>query len=98
VSSDWTRCGNVDGWARLLTFLCPPFFLAQVKCRAIALRGDAREEILAKSEELKAELVVVGSRGMGAFKRAVLGSVSDYILHHSACPVLVVKPDLTKPA
>nr|GMD44331.1 Adenine nucleotide alpha hydrolases-like superfamily protein [Ipomoea batatas] len=38
------------------------------------------------------DLVVVGSRGLGQIKRAVLGSVSDYCAHHARCPVLIVKP------
>jgi nucleotide-binding universal stress UspA family protein len=39
-----------------------------------------------------ADLVVVGSRGLGAFESAVLGSVSHGVLHHAHCPVAVVNP------
>ncbi|KAI8848799.1 hypothetical protein BC829DRAFT_393455 [Chytridium lagenaria] len=53
-----------------------------VACRAIALRGDAREEIVAKTKDLGADVLVVGTRGMGTFKRAIFGSVSDHLLHH----------------
>ena len=59
--------------------------------RAIAIRGDPRTEIVRKSLELKADTVVVSSRGLGAIKRTFLGSTSDYVCHHCACPVLVVK-------
>ncbi|KAJ3210097.1 hypothetical protein HDU67_005658 [Dinochytrium kinnereticum] len=62
-----------------------------VACRAIALRGDAREELCAKVKELKADVLVVGTRGMGTFKRAIFGSVSDYLLHHCECAVIVPK-------
>jgi nucleotide-binding universal stress UspA family protein len=50
-----------------------------------------------------AEMIVVGSRGMGAFGRAVLGSVSGGVVHHARCPVAIVhadeaqQPDHTSP-
>ena len=40
--------------------------------------------------DLKVDVVVVGSRGRGVVKRALLGSVSTYVTHHAVCPVLVV--------
>ena len=36
-------------------------------------------------------LIVMGSRGKGGLARAILGSTSDYVMHHAACPVLIVK-------
>ncbi|KAI8814452.1 hypothetical protein BJ742DRAFT_785462 [Cladochytrium replicatum] len=62
-----------------------------IACRAIALRGDPRDELVAKVDELKATCLIMGSRGMGQFKRALLGSVSDYCVHHANYPVLVVR-------
>ncbi|KAJ3193729.1 hypothetical protein HK101_004273 [Irineochytrium annulatum] len=59
--------------------------------RGIALRGDAREEILQKVEEMNADMLVCGSRGLGFFSRALMGSVSDYLVHHAHCPVVVPK-------
>ncbi|MFI7415756.1 universal stress protein [Nonomuraea sp. NPDC049684] len=41
-----------------------------------------------------ADLAVVGSRGLGGFASAVLGSVGHGVLHHAACPVAVVRPRL----
>lgn len=55
------------------------------------MRGDPRDEIVRKAHELNATAVVLGSRGMGAFKRTFIGSVSDYIVHHSEVPVVIVK-------
>lgn len=36
------------------------------------------------------DMVVMGSRGLGTVRRTILGSVSDYVLHHAHCPVIVV--------
>ena len=57
--------------------------------RGIALRGDARDEITSKVESINADMLVIGSRGLGAFKRAFLGSVSDYLVHHLTIPVII---------
>lgn len=54
---------------------------------------DPRDELVRKAHELNAAALVMGSRGLGAFKRAFLGSVSDYIVHHSEVPVIIVKGD-----
>ncbi|XP_068640042.1 universal stress protein A-like protein [Aristolochia californica] len=55
------------------------------------MEGDARELLCKAVDKHKAEMLVVGSHGYGAFKRAVLGSVSDYCAHHAHCSVLIVK-------
>ena len=44
------------------------------------------------AKEHNAQCIVMGQRGLSAVKRAIYGSVSDYILHHSHVPVLVVPP------
>jgi nucleotide-binding universal stress UspA family protein len=48
------------------------------------------EEIVALAEELGAYLIVVGSRHRGRIRRALAGSVSDWVVRHARCPVLVV--------
>jgi len=49
-------------------------------------------ELLIKTAEDKhAQLVVMGTRGMGTLRRTLLGSISDYVIHHVHCPTLVVR-------
>ena len=55
------------------------------------LIGEAGEEIVSTARLLEADLVTVGARGHGVFKRLLLGSVSEYVLHHAECAVLVVR-------
>ena len=47
--------------------------------------------ILAVGEDIGAGLIVLGSRGHGGVKRALMGSVSDSVVMHAHCPVLVVR-------
>lgn len=42
-------------------------------------------------DEVKATYVVTGTRGQGKIRRTILGSVSDYIVHHSPVPVVVAR-------
>lgn len=49
------------------------------------------EGIVKAAEEAHADVVIVGSRGHGKVRRTLLGSVSDYILHHSHVPVIVCR-------
>ncbi|MGZ4689684.1 MAG: universal stress protein [Acidimicrobiia bacterium] len=53
--------------------------------------GDAGSTICHLAETLPADVVVVGSRGRGAIRRALMGSVSTHVVNHAACPVIVVR-------
>ena len=53
--------------------------------------GPTVDKILDLVEEIGAGLIVVGSRGLGPIKRLALGSVSEGIVHHAPCPVLVAR-------
>ncbi|KAK1644011.1 hypothetical protein QYE76_061816 [Lolium multiflorum] len=64
----------------------------QVAAKAAVVEGEPKEAICQAVEEMHADLLVLGSRGLGMIKRALLGSVSDYLAHHASCPVLIVKP------
>src|SRR5215211_1148722 len=53
--------------------------------------GKTDEGIVVLAEELGADLVVMGSRGLGGAKRALMGSASDSVVRHAHCPVMVVR-------
>lgn len=47
--------------------------------------------IVDTADKLKVTYIVSGSRGMGVIRRTILGSTSDFILHHAHCPVLICR-------
>jgi nucleotide-binding universal stress UspA family protein len=54
--------------------------------------GDAGSAICELATERDADAIVIGSRGHGAVRRALLGSVSTYVVKHAPCPVVIVPP------
>lgn len=54
-------------------------------------KGRPADEIVGLTEELGADLIVMGSRGLGAVKRLVVGSVSEGVVNLTPCPVLVMR-------
>jgi len=60
-----------------------------------AATGNPAEELVKASRD--ADMLVVGSRGLGGFGRLMMGSVSSQVTHHAACPVVVV-PELHEPS
>jgi nucleotide-binding universal stress UspA family protein len=55
------------------------------------IEGRVAPEIVALAEEIGAGLIVMGSRGRGGIRRALMGSVSDSVVRHAHCPVMVVR-------
>jgi nucleotide-binding universal stress UspA family protein len=60
-----------------------------VEAEAVAVDGQPAQVLLDHAAE--AALVVVGNRGLGGFKSLLLGSVSQQVVHHATCPVVVVR-------
>ena len=54
--------------------------------------GKPGEVIVEKAKSHEANMIVMGSRGLNGVRRTFLGSVSDYVIHHTHLPVLVVPP------
>lgn len=61
-----------------------------VAVHSLMMKGDPGSSIVTTAEEQHCDLIVMGSRQRGAVQRFILGSVSNYVVNHSNCPVLIV--------
>jgi nucleotide-binding universal stress UspA family protein len=57
------------------------------------LEGDAAASLCELAETLPATVMVAGTRGRGGLKRALLGSVSDHLVRHAPCPIVITPPE-----
>ena len=56
--------------------------------------GEKPGELIVKAaKEKNAASIILGTRGLGTIRRTLLGSVSEYVVHHSHCPVTVVRDE-----
>jgi nucleotide-binding universal stress UspA family protein len=62
-------------------------------------RANARadEEIVELAQSIDAGMIVMGSRGQGRLRRALLGSVSESVVRHAHCPVVIVRETAPDP-
>lgn len=66
--------------------------IAAVNSRILAEAGKSEVQMITEhAEAAKADAIIVGSRGLGTFKRLVLGSVASGVVSHALCPVFVVR-------
>ncbi|HEU4656660.1 MAG TPA: universal stress protein, partial [Capillimicrobium sp.] len=91
---------EVEGWIELAgdlgddarSSLDEALSVLGVEATGEVVQGHAGRALEQLSHEV--DLLVCGSRGWGTPRRVVLGSTSDHVIHHAACPVLVVpRPD-----
>lgn len=80
---------------RMVWELIEPMLAAspEIAAERIELSGYPPDAIVSYAREIGADMIIVGSRGRGAFASLMLGSTSQRILHTSECDVLVVKGD-----
>jgi nucleotide-binding universal stress UspA family protein len=64
---------------------------AGISVKRVYLRGEPAGEIIKAAHEAKADLIIMGSRGLGQIGGLILGSVSERVLHGAHTPVLIVR-------
>lgn len=84
---------DLEAWA---VFDRPREILEQAGVQPLLLlrEGDPATEIVRAAKEGGFDLIVVGHRGLSPIKAFLLGSVSDHVVSHAPCSVLVVRPGL----
>jgi nucleotide-binding universal stress UspA family protein len=60
------------------------------------LVGSPESQIVETAEKMNADLIIVGSHGYNSWERLLLGSVSDSVVHHAPCSVMVVRSSKNK--
>ena len=66
--------------------------LGLADAQTAVLRGDAARALCDLAEARGARAIVLGTRGRGGVKRALLGSVSDHVVRNAPCPVVISRP------
>ncbi|MEM2118705.1 MAG: universal stress protein [Candidatus Bathyarchaeia archaeon] len=64
---------------------------AEVEVEKMLVEGHAVHEIVKIAKEGNYDLIILGARGISHIKEMFLGSVTDGVIHHATCPVLVIK-------
>lgn len=62
----------------------------ELNVSSVVRNGDAGNEICEQAKEIGVDFIVMGYRGLGTVKRAILGSVATHVLHEADCPVMIV--------
>jgi nucleotide-binding universal stress UspA family protein len=80
----------VDAAQSSLGAACGALGLPQAETTVVV--GSAGPALCELAASLPASVLVMGTRGRGGFRRAVLGSVSDHVVRHAPCPVVITGP------
>ena len=71
---------------------------AGIKCEYNQIIGHPGKTICQEADTHKADLILIGSRGLKGLKEMFLGSVSNYVTHHASCSVLIIRESLKHPS
>ena len=78
-----------DGWSILNQTAADLGY--SVETKVLAADTEPGLAIAKLANEIRADLIIVGARDQGLFHRVFGGSVSDYVVHHAPCPVMVAR-------
>ena len=67
------------------------YFPLQIESKIQQLHGYPGHSLIKAAEDKDAGMIICGSRGQGLIRRTILGSISDYVLHHARMPVIICK-------
>ena len=70
---------------------------AGVACESATLVGRADQEIITRARATGADLIIMGTHGRSGLAHALLGSISERVVQHSTCPVLIVPKRAASP-
>lgn len=62
-----------------------------LKARSIVAEGQPHDQIVRYAESLKANMIIIGSKGRRGMNRILIGSVAERVIEYAPCPVLVIK-------
>jgi nucleotide-binding universal stress UspA family protein len=62
-----------------------------INIHTVLLEGDPASKVIGYSEMEGFDIIIMGSRGTGKFKELILGSVSNKVIHHAKCSVMLVR-------
>ena len=73
----------------LLKSIIDKFKTNDFHCHGISIEGEPRRQLQDMIKQIKPDFVIMGKKGVGAFNSVWLGSVSDHMIHHLDCPVMI---------
>ncbi len=84
------KTATLDAHLARLRELRDSLISAGVNATEMQIQGSTVDQILARTKELQADLIILGSHGHGALYNLIVGSVTHDVIRHAPCPVLVV--------
>ncbi|GAE26425.1 universal stress protein family [Halalkalibacter wakoensis JCM 9140] len=91
ILDTWNSLGIIEKRKRKMKMIEKKAKSEGIQYEVKILRGAPSSSIVKFSMDIKADLLVIGSRGLNQFQRMILGSVSHKVVKQATCPVLIVK-------